>query len=250
VYGKIFSQMYDGTLATRGPWQALVTFQQLIVLANKHGEVDMTADAISRRTTVPLEIIQEGLNRLQEPDPESRTPDLEGRRIVPLAEHRDWGWRIVNYEHYNKIRSQEERREYHRKYYHKRKTQQSSTNSTDSTPIDVDVAIPIKKKKQATPLPVDFKISDNVKSWALQKGYSGLEAYLEFFKGRMSANGKTYVDWDQAFMNCVREDWAKLRGVAPVVPAVEEVPVCASCGKPLLSGFVHSRKGRVHPDCS
>jgi hypothetical protein len=25
---------------------------------------------------------------------------------------------------------------------------------------------------------------------------------------------------------------------------------CASCGKPLLSGFVHSRKGRVHPDCS
>jgi hypothetical protein len=192
----------------------------LIVLANKHGEVDMTAEAISRRTTVPLEIIEEGLKHLQEPDPESRSPDLEGRRIVPLAEHREWGWRIVNYEAYNKIRSQEERREYHRQYYHKRKkveTQHSttqSTNSTDSTPIDVDVPISIKKKKkpEATPLPEDFKISERVKTWAQQKGLIDLEADLEFFIGRMRANGKKYVDWDEAFMNCVREDWAGLRG--------------------------------------
>lgn len=222
MYGKIFTQMYDGTLATRGPWQALVTFQQLIVLANKHGEIDMTAEAIARRTTVPLEIIEEGIKRLLEPDPGSRTPDLEGRRIVPLAEHRSWGWRIVNYEHYNKIRSQEERREYHRQYYHKRKdvkTQHSttrSTNSTDSTPIDVDVDVPVdikkKKKPKPTPLPEDFKISERVKTWADSKGLIDLEADLEFFTGRMRANGKKYVDWDEAFMNCVREDWAGLRG--------------------------------------
>jgi hypothetical protein len=51
MYGKLFSQMYDGTLATKGPWQALVTFQQLIILADKHGIVDMTPEAIGRRTT-------------------------------------------------------------------------------------------------------------------------------------------------------------------------------------------------------
>ena len=26
MYGKVFVQMYDGTLGTQGPWQALVTF--------------------------------------------------------------------------------------------------------------------------------------------------------------------------------------------------------------------------------
>ena len=75
MYGKVFDSMYDGTLASRGPWQALVTFQQLIVLATPDGVVDMTADAISRRTSIPLEIIELGIAKLMEPDARSRTPD-------------------------------------------------------------------------------------------------------------------------------------------------------------------------------
>ena len=66
-------------------------------------------------------------------------------------------------------------------------------------------------RKLATPLPADFKISERVKAWASEKGFTDLEPDLEFFTGRMKANGKTYADWDEAFMNCVREDWAKLR---------------------------------------
>lgn len=68
-----------------------------------------------------------------------------------------------------------------------------------------------EKNKKGTPLPGDFQISERVKSWAEEKGLVDLESDLEFFIGRMKANGKTYVDWDEAFMNCVREDWAGLR---------------------------------------
>lgn len=121
LYGKLFEQMFDGTLATKGPWQALVTFQQFIILADKRGDVDMTPEAISRRTTIPLEIIQTGIKALEEPDPDSRSPDLEGRRIVRLNDGRAWGWTIVNYAHYRNIRSQEERREYMRAYQQKRR---------------------------------------------------------------------------------------------------------------------------------
>src|SRR5690348_6603342 len=104
MYGKLFAQMYDGTLGTKGPWQALVTFQQLIILADKAGVVDMTPDALARRTTIPLDIITVGITELLKPDPDSRTPDEEGRRIVTLAADREWGWRIVNYEKYRRIR--------------------------------------------------------------------------------------------------------------------------------------------------
>ena len=100
MYGKIFVSMFDGTLATVGPWEALVTFQQLLILADKYGTVDMTPEAIARRTTVPLEIIRKGLEALEKPDPHSRTPDEEGRRIVPLSDSRPWGWKIVNHAHY------------------------------------------------------------------------------------------------------------------------------------------------------
>jgi uncharacterized phage protein (TIGR02220 family) len=132
MYGKIFVQMYDGTLGTKGPWQALVTFQQLIILADKNGHVDMTPEAISRRTTIPLAVIEAGLKELTQPDPQSRTPSEDGRRIVLLSENRQWGWRIVNYDQYRKIRSEDERREYHKQYMRKRR---------ESTPVNQIVKV-------------------------------------------------------------------------------------------------------------
>ncbi len=136
MYGKLFQQMYDGTLGTKGPWQALVTFQQMVILADKDGVVDMTPEVISRRTTVPLEIIAVGIAALEQPDQDSRTPDEEGRRIVLLSDGRSWGWRVVNHAHYRAIRSTEERREYHRQYAKTRgqpKTQQSQPEQPETT---------------------------------------------------------------------------------------------------------------------
>lgn len=121
MFGKIFASMYDGSLGTRGPWEALVTFQQLIVLCNRHGEIDMTADVISRRTLIPLEIIQKGIACLLLPDAESRDPAHDGRRIEPLDPNRAWGWRILNYEKYRAIRSAEDRREYNTAYQRARR---------------------------------------------------------------------------------------------------------------------------------
>lgn len=141
MYGKIFSSMYSGSLY--GQWQAIVTFQQLIVLADKDGTVDMTPQAIAAMTSIPLEIIQAGIETLEAPDKYSRSPNEEGRRIVRIDPDRPWGWHIVNYSKYREIRSSEERREYHKQYWHKRKqtqpdstdTQQDSTNSTKAVSI-------------------------------------------------------------------------------------------------------------------
>jgi len=149
MYGKIFKQIYKGTLAMVGPWEALVTFQQMIILADQDGVVDMTTDALSRETTIPLEIITKGVEALSAPDPESRTPDEEGRRIVLLSENRSWGWRIVNYDHYRKLKSEEERREYHRQYYRekrsksaiKEKLNRTQTPSTVSRQVEVEVEV-------------------------------------------------------------------------------------------------------------
>lgn len=133
MYAKIFSQIYDGTLCTNGPWEALVTFQQLLILADQEGGVDMTIPAIARRTTIPREIIERGIEALMLPDPESRTPIEEGRRIVPLSNGRSWGWRVVNYEKYRQIKREQDRRDYHREYYHKRKSAAVKATQHDST---------------------------------------------------------------------------------------------------------------------
>lgn len=131
MYGKIFESMFDGTLATKGPWEAVVTFQQFIILADRNGHVDMTPEAISRRTTIPLEIIKKGIAVLEQPDAHSRTPDEGGRRIVRLSDSRPWGWHIVNHAHYRAIRSQEERREYMRQFQRRKREAERQAQAND-----------------------------------------------------------------------------------------------------------------------
>jgi hypothetical protein len=135
MYAKVFSQIYDGSLCTHSRWEALVTFQQMLVLADQDGVVDMTAEAISRRTTIPLEIIKTGISELMAPDPHSRTPAEDGRRIIPLCEGRVWGWRVVNYRHYRDLKREVDRREYHREYWHKRKSLNATQHPQPNQPI-------------------------------------------------------------------------------------------------------------------
>jgi len=119
MYGKLFSSMYDGSIY--GRWEAIVTFQQLIILADKDGTVEMTPHALAARTSIPLKILNKGLEILESPDPSSRTPDEGGRRIIRIEPTRAWGWHITNYAKYRAIRTADDRREYHKQYWHKRK---------------------------------------------------------------------------------------------------------------------------------
>lgn len=70
-----------------------------------------------------------------------------------------------------------------------------------------------KSKKYKTPLPDNFTISQSVRTWAKDKGHSRLEEHLEAFKAKCRANGYQYIDWDSAFMEAIRADWAKLQQV-------------------------------------
>ena len=108
MYSKIFSQILDSSIADDPDLRHF--FMDMLVLSNCHGEVNMTPTAIAARTRLPVEKVAGWLEKLSAPDRSSQSPAEEGRRIVLLDKHRDWGWKIVNYEHYHSISSQEDRR--------------------------------------------------------------------------------------------------------------------------------------------
>jgi len=107
MYGKIFESIYDGSLY--GDWKAIAVLQQLIVLADEHGVVDMTPQAISGRSSFPLEIIEDGLKTLSSPDERSRSDKEDGKRIILTDPERGWGWSIVNYKYYRDLASRVEK---------------------------------------------------------------------------------------------------------------------------------------------
>jgi hypothetical protein len=132
LYGKVFDSIYDGTLY--GHWEAIVTMQQFIVLATPDGVVDMTPQAIAARTSIPLDIITKGIRVLEEPDPYTRTPGEDGRRIVLMDSHRPWGWRLVNHGKYARLRNIKEKREADRKRIAEKRKQNKDV-AIESQPV-------------------------------------------------------------------------------------------------------------------
>jgi hypothetical protein len=68
------------------------------------------------------------------------------------------------------------------------------------------------KPKRKTSISDDFVVSQRVRDWAKQKGFDRLDEHLDAFARKAKMNGYQYLDWDLAFMEAVREDWAKIRG--------------------------------------
>lgn len=109
MFAKVFQQIFDSSIVENA--ELRFTFMDMLVLADRNGVVDMTHEAIARRTNRPIEVIRQTIHDLESPDLRSRTPDYEGARIKRLDDHREWGWMILNYDHFRRIASEEQRRE-------------------------------------------------------------------------------------------------------------------------------------------
>ena len=137
MYAKVFGSLWNGSL--RGERDAQLVFIYLLANCNDVGEVEIIREKIVDDTGVGKERtddVHEALNVLESSDPLSRSPIEDGRRIVRLSPERNWGWRIVNYDYYRKIRNELERREQNReaqrRWYDRSK--QSSSDISNPKP--------------------------------------------------------------------------------------------------------------------
>jgi uncharacterized phage protein (TIGR02220 family) len=132
MYGKLFSSLYQGTL--RGRSDEILVFTNLLAHADQHGNVDKHWKAISDETGLSKERVEAAITTLEAPDAESRSPELDGRRITRLDDHRAWGWHIVNHGKYRAIRSEDDRREQNRQAQQRWRNKQISNNNKQNKP--------------------------------------------------------------------------------------------------------------------
>jgi len=157
VYAKVFAQIFDSSIVEKP--EVRFTFMDLLVLADPDGVVDMTHEAIARRTNRPLEIIRATIAELEAPDPQSRTPDEDGARLKRLDTHRDWGWCIINFDRFHKLASEEARRA---------KTRERVTKYRDKVRENPHSNAPVtqgnapKRKKRHVDVDVDVDIDTDV----------------------------------------------------------------------------------------
>lgn len=108
MYGKLFASLYQGTL--RGKSDEILVFCNLIAFADVEGFVDKHFRAISDETGLPIDRVKAAIEYLESPDPESRSSNEDGRRLVRIDTHRAWGWKLVNHSYYRGLRNEIDRR--------------------------------------------------------------------------------------------------------------------------------------------
>lgn len=114
MFGKHFSQMYEGSMRGAGSaffavWGYVISH---MVPDRKNGTtVEMNAGIVGFLLGEEESVVSEQIERMCAPDPNSRTKVEDGKKLVRLSEY---SYRVVNGELYRGIRNEEERREYQR----------------------------------------------------------------------------------------------------------------------------------------
>lgn len=95
------SSVWSEDYATRLVWVTM------LAEADADGFVEAAIPGLARIANVTLEECEKAVERLQSPDPYSRTKDHEGRRIEPV----DGGWVLLTYRKHRERASKEDRRQ-------------------------------------------------------------------------------------------------------------------------------------------
>lgn len=104
-YTKLFSSITESTVWCEPAGTRLVWIT-LLAKCDMFGRFAGSVPGLARLANVSLEDTSTALETLLAPDPYSRTPDNEGRRLEVI----DGGWRLLNHDKYRDLRDDERRR--------------------------------------------------------------------------------------------------------------------------------------------
>ena len=109
MWGKHFESMYEGSMYGAGV--AVFAVWGYVISHARKGRVELNPKKLADTLGGTVDEIQEAINKLTQPDPQSRHKQNEGRRLIKNGEFQ---YEIPSWESYQAIRNEDDRREYNR----------------------------------------------------------------------------------------------------------------------------------------
>ena len=120
-WAKLFSSIVTSTIWTEDD-ATLRVWIAMLATADADGVVEGSVPGFASLARVTVEQLEESVKKLKSPDPHSRTPDHEGRRIEAI----EGGWLILNYAKYRQqAQAKEGSRAPYYRAYRKRKREEA-----------------------------------------------------------------------------------------------------------------------------
>lgn len=129
-FTKLFSSITDSTVWGESS-DVRIVWITLLAMADRDGMVHASVPGLAHEARVPLAATRDALRIFQEPDPDSRTKDHEGRRIAEI----DGGWVLLNHAKYRALRDADERRAYKAKKERERREKLRKEGKLNKTNI-------------------------------------------------------------------------------------------------------------------
>ena len=110
-FTKLFSAITSSSIWNEDDVTRLVWITML-AMADANGVVYASIGGLAHTARVNRDACEMAIQKLESPDPDSRSPEFEGRRIKKI----EGGFLLLNYAKYREARSEDERRLYMREY--------------------------------------------------------------------------------------------------------------------------------------
>jgi hypothetical protein len=130
MFAKLFSSITESSLWSE-PKEVRLLFVTMLAKADQTGLVEASLPGLARVANLSLDETITALQILQAPDPYSKNPDNEGRRVLQVPR----GFVLLNYEDYRARRNTEERQEYMRSYMKEYRKQRKQSVNTSKQPL-------------------------------------------------------------------------------------------------------------------
>jgi len=99
-YTKLFNSIITSTIWSEDD-KTRIVWITMLAIADQNGEVQGSIPGLARIAGVSLQDTEAAINKFLSPDPYSRTPEFDGRRICKI----DGGWELLNHAKYRRMAS-------------------------------------------------------------------------------------------------------------------------------------------------
>lgn len=144
-FTKLFPELLRSTVWVGQPASQKLVWIVLLAQADDTGRVMTSIPGLAKDAEVSVQEAEAAIRAFLEPDPYSRTPDFDGRRI----ERVDGGFVLLNHGKYRWKRDDDARREYKAEWARRRRELDKRGQSTVSTKVDSGQSGRLSSKAEA-----------------------------------------------------------------------------------------------------
>lgn len=131
MYGKLFASTFTGSLCGSGP--NVFAVWSYVVANTFESSVELNPRLLAGVLGTDAESVRQAIDYLCQPDPDSRNPDHDGRRLIRDGQYQ---YRVVSHAIYRAMRDEEALRAYNREKQRESRVRRGLSNLTSMTVND------------------------------------------------------------------------------------------------------------------